>query len=366
MTIRLFFVITSMLITHTGVTQKQSIVKEDLNPRWQVAAGDQYQKFVDQQATTIYFSINPALYSNDNLVLEAEHPFSVLLNNTLLADRVQQLTISIDSLSTRYGTSGFFIAIHSTKPITTIGLSTKITSPVLFSVGKADENYLRADNRFRDFAITAILVLVIFLVSIIRLNPGLSVDFFSIQKIFSFRENEDDHYYYRVSSSTILFYVFTSLLIGLYIVMVTWFTDTHKSWSSTLNTSYWIMMFTWLKVSLYTLLFLFTKICIIYLVSTLFGIRAVAGYHFFNFVRVLLIAISVLTVVLVVYYIPHGQRVGFYNFLYAIIPWILGAWIVLGFFKLAARVHHSAFHLFSYICATELIPFLLILKVLNT
>lgn len=367
MPIRFIFVAVFLLFKVAAVGQGQFLVKQDLQSRWQIAVEDQYKAFDgEENPTTIYFNINLAVYGKDYLVLKATQPFSVLVNNTLLIEQVQDLSLSIDSLTVHYPSTDFFIAIHSTKPITPINLSTHIKSAVLISATRPEESYIKADTRFRDFAITAMLVLIVFLVSVIRLNPGLSSDFFSARKIFSFRENEDDHHYYRVTSGTILFYVLTSILISLYIIVVAKFTTVNFVTASLEGASYWMIMFTWLKLSLYTLFFLFIKITVIYLVSTLFGIRAIAGYHFFNFVRMLLVASGILTAVLVIYYIPHGQRLGFYNFLYTLIPWILGAWILLGFFKLAARVHHSAFHLFSYICITELIPFLLILKVLNT
>jgi hypothetical protein len=283
----------------------------------------------------------------------------------LIADRINAATFSVDSLAKRYEVTTLFIAIHSDHIITYDNLTTQIVSGVLHQTKSSEEIYVKARTTFRDFTITAVLALVIFLVSIIRLNPGLSSDYFSIRKIFSRRESEDDHYYYRVTSGTILFYVFTSLLLALYLMIVSRFTNATLGISGLLDASYGMLIFTWLKISVYILLFLFAKIVIIYLISMLFGIREIAGYHFFNFVRILLVTIGLFSVVLLVYFILHGQREGFYNFLYGAIPWILGGWILLGFLKLASRVQHSAFHLFSYICATELIPFFIIIEVLN-
>jgi hypothetical protein len=47
-----------------------------------------------------------------------------------------------------------------------------------------------------------------------------------------------------------------------------------------------------------------------------------------------------------------------------IISWILIGWMFLIILKLSKRMNHSKFHLFSYICATELIPLLITIKVL--
>jgi hypothetical protein len=44
--------------------------------------------------------------------------------------------------------------------------------------------------------------------------------------------------------------------------------------------------------------------------------------------------------------------------------WILVTWVILFFLKLTNRMHYGPFHLFSYICATEIIPVVLLIKVL--
>ena len=89
------------------------------------------------------------------------------------------------------------------------------------------------------------------------------------------------------------------------------------------------------------------------------------GFHFFNFTRLLLVFVGLLTLILITYHLLHGQQKGVYVFLLETVSWILGGWAILLFLKLTNRIPYAVFHLFSYICATEIIPFLLIVKVLN-
>jgi hypothetical protein len=355
----------AFLIFSSSVSAQQWFVKKDLGSEWLISDSATYTKFTEATVTTVYIRIPVKPFRTDYLCFTSSNPVSIFLNNVLIADDVQSDTLSIDSLAKQYNAAVLFLAMHSNHAITRKNLTTHIVSDVLLKTGSSEEVYLKTGTTFRDFTITAILVLIIFLVSIIRLNPGLSADYFSIRKIFSRRESEDDHYYYRVTSGTILFYVFTSLLLALYLMIVSRFTNATLGIEGLQDASYGLLIFTWLKISVYVLLFLFAKIILIYLISLLFGIREVAGYHFFNFVRILLVSIGLFSIVLLIYFILHGQRLGFYELLYAAIPWILGGWILLGFLKLASRVQHSAFHLFSYICATELIPFFIIIEVLN-
>lgn len=363
---RILLLFTFLIFSCDSSAQQQWIVKKDLQQEWLVSDSTAYTKFTeDATITTIYISVPVKQFRTDYFSFNSSNPVSVLLNNELIVDEVKSGVFSIDSLAKRYDAASLFIAIHSDHVITHSNLTTQIVSGVLHQVRSGEEAYIKASTTFRDFTITAVLALIIFLVSIIRLNPGLSSDYFSIRKIFARRESEDDHYYYRVTSGTILFYVFTSLMLSLYLMIVARFTHATLGINGLPEASYGMLIFTWLKISVYVLLFLFAKIIIIYLISLLFGIREVAGYHFFNFVRILLVTIGLFSIVLLIYFILHGQREGFYDFLYSVIPWILGAWILLGFLKLASRVQHSAFHLFSYICATELIPFFIIIEVLS-
>lgn len=344
----------------------QWVIKKDLRDTWLMSDSTTFKHYqAEASPTTLYVSIPVKTFRTDYLIIKSSNPLSILLNGVVIQDQVKEVTFSVDSLAKRYPASEFFFSLHSDVPLTAGNTEMYLASHVNYQATAPEESYLKASTTFRDFSITATLILIIFLVSIIRLNPGLSADYFSVRKLFSNRESEDDHYYYRVTSATILFYVFTSLMIALFLMVIIRFTDVRLGIEGIATASYGSLMATWLTVTVYVLIFLFIKIVIIYLISVLFGIREVAGYHFFNFVRILLVTIGILSLVLLTYFVLHGQGQTFYNFLFATLPWILGMWIVLGFFKLASRVRHSAFHLFSYICATELIPFFIIIEVLN-
>jgi len=344
----------------------QWVVKKDLRDAWLVSDSVNYKPYQDDSdATSLYMSFPVRTFKTDYLIVKSANPLSMLINGVVVLDGEKEFKLPIDSLSKRYAAENFFITLHSDERLSKDNLQTYLVSKVQHQATAPEESYLKTTTVFRDFSITAALVMIIFLVTIIRVNPGLSADYFSIRKLFSNRESEDDHYYYRVTSATILFYVFTSLMIALFLMVIIRFTGVRLGIEGISTASYWSLVFTWLGISLYVLIFLFIKIVIIYLISVLFGIREVAGYHFFNFVRILLITVGILSLILLIYFVLHGQGQSFYNFLFATLPWILGAWIVLGFFKLASRVRHSAFHLFSYICATELIPFFIIIEVLN-
>jgi len=356
-----------VVIAGGAVGQEHFIVKKDLQPDWLIYSAESYKDFSnskDRVTTTIYFSLKPARYRGDYLVLTSDYHFSVMLNGRLFLDQRKSSTLLMDSLSNLFPNSELFFAIHQEQKINPASLTTYIRSKTWVNTTRENKIIIfKKETFFRDFVITAVLILLIFLISIIRLNPGLSSDYFSVTKIFSLRENEDDQFYYRLTSANILFYVFTSTVLAFYLIVIGQSVETELS-GVRIN-GYLSSLLAWLKVSLIILTILFIKMLAIYLVASLFRVRDVAGFHFFNFIRLLLVFMGVLTLVLATDYLLHGQQKGFYSFLHETLSWILGGWAILLFLKLINRVPFSLFHLFSYICATEIIPFLLIVKVLN-
>jgi hypothetical protein len=355
-----------LVVIGSGAQCQEHFVIKDVQPDWLVFTEGSYASFSDSKepTRTIYFWLQPSGYKGDYLVLRSSGTFSVLLNGKLILDQRKSSTLSIDSVGKIFPNSAFFLTIHQEKEISQESLVTHICSKALLRKDDEGERVtLRKDTYFRDFVITTVLVLLIFLISVFRLNPRLSSDYLSAPKIFSLRDNEVDQFYYRLTSGNILFYVFTSMVIAFYLIILGQFVDVEIS--AIKLSGYPDSLLAWLKISLVIFVLLFVKMFIVYVVASLFGVGDIAGFHFFNFIRLLLVFMCLLTMVLVAYYVLHGQQKSFYGFLYGLVSWVLGGWVILLFLKLTNRVTYSVFHLFSYICATEIIPFLIIVKILN-
>lgn len=361
---RLALVVLFFLLRIMANGQDGHVIKKDLTQDMLIYSSGEFAKMDESKKSysTVYLQADHKQFKGDYLSVVAERPFSLFINNQLLIDNVKMITVPIDSLAGISSSPSLLFAIHQDQAIDLSKLTAYIMSKTIVTGRAENENIqsVRKGTSFRDFVVTAVLVMVIFLVSIVRLNPRLSSDYFSIGRIFSLRDYENEQVY-RLTSGSILFYVFVSLMLGFYFVVIHHFIIASQSMES----SYANTISLWFKTGGIILLMLFLKMGITYLVASLFGVTDVAGFHFFNFVRLVLIFMGLFTIVLTLYYILRGQAEGFYNFLYQTTLWVLGGWVVLLFLKLANRVRYTVFHIFSYICATEIIPFLLLVKVLN-
>jgi hypothetical protein len=341
------------------------VFKKELSSEWLQYVEEQFIPFDGQTAANVaYLKIKNSASEGGFLGVSSTSSLSVFVNNRLIATG-SSFMLNLDSLATRYSSNDLVFAFYSKQKISHETLRTGLCFPGTYNreVGYEEHGF---HFYFRDFVILGMLLLMMLVVAMIRLNPKLASDYFSVAKIFSFREGDESQLYTRIGSSTnILFYVYCSLLVGYYLfVLFHFLPDTYHTALNFVATGFWEAVLQWLKLSSIVFLLLCMKILLLFGFSYLFGMPEAGGIHFFNWVRLLVVFFGILSAVLFVYYIWHGRDQTLLVYMFRLVAWITAAWIILIFLKLAGKVNGSMFHLFSYICATELIPFLFIAKVL--
>jgi hypothetical protein len=313
---------------------------------------------------TIYFQLDPQTEAGNFLRTDSSRPYFIFINGKVCGEFEGPSTFPIDSLLQAEGRTSW-IAIRQ-KKINERDLHVEVISrgqrPAMEGVATAARPY----SPFRDFVvISGLLIILLFLVAA-RLNPKLASDYFSLSRIFASRDTDDSQASARITGgSNVQFYVLCSLLIGFYLLIVLYHLPAEYALPIHFQASdFWMIGLQWLKLSTLVFLALLVKLSIIFSLTRLFNMRGMARFHFFNWVRLLLVAIGASTVFLFMYFISRGEQPAYYvMFLFAMVGVLIG-WIVAAFFKLSGKSGHSMFHLFSYLCATEIIPLLITVKVL--
>jgi hypothetical protein len=359
------FLIFGLILSMNVSGQEKFTVKKDLRDQWLQFTNNTYAPVNGSPSglKSIHFSINANQYPGDKLIIRSARPYFLLMNGKLVSEHIGPLLLPMDSLAnTTYGqTLNFSVyqeKIHI-KDLQTLIVTERNGGPQL----SAD---FKPASFFKDFVIMAGLALIIFFVVMIRVHPKLAADYFSVTRILSLREAEDNQSHARFAiSSNVLFYVFSSLLLGLCLIIL--FYHLPSDYLLPLDfraVTFGGVVLQWLKLSFIVLMILFAKILVIYLLSNLFGMRGIAGIHFFNWIRLLLIISGSFSGILFIYFISRGYNEEVYVIMLSVIVAALIGWVVIVFLKLNNRIEHSMFHLFSYICATEVIPLLITIKVL--
>jgi len=90
----------------------------------------------------------------------------------------------------------------------------------------------------------------------------------------------------------------------------------------------------------------------------------VVRFQFFSFVRSLYVAVILMGVFAIIYFIGSFQNPRFYNHLLTAMCILLLTSNLFLYVKLLPRASVSHFHLFSYLCGSEIIPLMILTKVL--
>lgn len=356
-----------LLLPFTALFAQQKTAEvKDLQPGWMKYERGAYKLLTETQSSpgnTVYFNVEAGNFPGGFLSVTSARPFFVFFNGKLSGEYENRALFRLDSLAGAHYASSFFVAIHQAN-INSRDLKTTIITRQQYTAAATD--IFKPSTYFRDFVILSGLIIIILFLVTMRLNPKLSADYFSVIRIFSQREADDAQPNARLTSSAnIQFYVVCSLLLGFYLmVVVHHLPDEYALPLYFQERSFGTVVWQWIRMSAIVLAVFFTKILLIFALTRLFGLRGLARVHFFNWVRLLLIVFGVASVVLFIYFILRGQSPGFFVVFLSLITGTMTAWVLIVFLKLNSKSEHSMFHLFSYICATEIIPLLITIEVL--
>jgi hypothetical protein len=352
-----------LVLLLTEASWAAPVVVKDLRSDWLTYSNDRYLPLdVDHSVdiSTIYFPVDPASFKGQYLAASAPEEWSLFVNRKLVFSGKEKL-FNIDSLARKYP-GPLFLAVYSATGVSR--LSTAIVSlAVTNSAGEQMDK--RPPTFFRDYGILAAAALLLFFLALFRTNPQLTLDYFSFAKIFSVQERNENLLASRITSSAnLLFYVFCALLTGFLLSAVFYTGGSYFLVSRfvTIN-SFGAAFGVWMRLSLFILLLLAAKLAIVLFFSSLFNFRETVSFQFFNFLRFVLFTSVVMALLSLGYFIFKGEQIIFYERLVVLSLMLLSAGSVMVLIKLLARAPFSFFHLFSYLCASEIIPLVIIIKI---
>jgi hypothetical protein len=311
----------------------------------------------------LYFYLDAQHARGNYLEVESIKPFSFFVNGRLAQHcKTGKTSFSIDSLSSEF-TNALSFSIYrenANEPVQAKVVNYTSVLPTTFDPGK------RQSKTFSDFSILASGILLIGFVFLLRVNARITFDYFNVVKLFSLQEREENLTGTKISASfNLLIYLFGCLLTTLLL-----FNLYYRSGQTLILlgdlTKYSLYGITilWIIVSLILFIGLFTKLILLYSFSFLFNLSDLLTVQFFNFMRLLFFACILIMIFLIGYFVFEVQNSVSYARLIDLLVIAMLMWLPLIFFKLLGRASNKMFHLFSYLCTSEIFPVLFLIKVL--
>ncbi len=361
-----YFLLCFLFLNYFCSAQKQLFSSDNISSNWKIYKNREYQPYIATEgAKAIHFEMKKSRLKKEFLEIHSLHNFNLFINGCLTLKSTKEfLRLNLDSLRLKYSQNLSF-TIYSPTPLNDKTISIIVFKPL---IGKAESELgKRTNDGFLDFAILAFMILLMVFGILFRANPKLMFDYLNVAKIFSLRQREENLLSNRVASSTnILYYIFTSFLIAALLMVVI------QQGNTSINAAQYFKFdsalkgfLNWMLLGLLITGLLFCKLIIIYSFSMLFKLRGTLQLHFFNFVRVLILISIIISIILLALFVGYQSLTLYKYVLFFIANLIFICWIIATYLKLLTNTSFRFFHLFSYLCATEIIPIIVLLKIIS-
>jgi hypothetical protein len=353
---RLFILL--LFVTSSSFGQRVPIY--DLSKDWKVLEGNSYVDYNSGSGSdALYFTLDANKFRSYDLEISGAREFSVWINGKLVKQIDRGLVrFDVDSLSDLYHTP-MTVGVFAHK-----GLSRMKTSIVAFSAHLPDdEEMLRQKNHLRDFSTLGVIILVLGFLVMLRFNRRMLFDYFDFTKLLSLQERDESLVAGRITSRfSILIYMYLSAWCA-YLFLIT-FQHIGDNWiiGDFTVRSVGDGFLKWGQLTVVVGFILFIKVSIVLSLSIIFRLREGGSIQVLNYFRLISFLLMILSIVLIFYFILTTKSPHYYENLIVLTAWVMAGWGVLIFLKLLNKSTYSVFHLFSYLCASEFFPMIILFK----
>jgi len=233
------------------------------------------------------------------------------------------------------------------------------------AVEEAEVLVKRERNNMRDFFYVALISILLLTALYKWVFPVVFASLLKPKSVFYAEDFADGSARNRALSSDIVFYlVIFNLLLMLFIVTAVYYLDI-SFLRDILRQELNFMFLVWLSGSLVLLVLSILKLFWLKISTVIYGIGRIEFIHFFYMLRVfsyvLLLLVAVLLLGMSNEFMDVGQLMRFLLGMFFIL--YIGGISMLYFF-MTKKVGFKNYHLFSYLCTAELIPFLVVAKLI--
>ena len=301
-------------------------LRYDISNLWQ---------WTDNEKTVTFFIPDS---ENDVLVISNRNLFSVFVNKQLVVTETRKIKWSINEVRKNFGTP-VHLTITSENKLG--GLST-----ILVSTTKP--KYLRPVNNSAGLITIVWLTLLTGFIALLKIWPQTIRAYFNIQQVFSVRNTAESLVSIRTTAfNNIFVYVFLSLLVVGNLVAFQLIEPT-----LTAQMKWLVILF----------LMLMLKIVLVNFLARVFKISEFASVQFYNFIRLLVVFFSASSVFLLCFFMIDEKAIEWRWYFMIVFLVTLLLFQMVTAVKLFKRSSYTAFHLFSYLCFSEIIPATVLLK----
>jgi hypothetical protein len=313
-------------------------------------------------------------YQSYLLLVGAPREASLLINQNVVAHYAQGGTqvYPIDSLRSLYGDSCLVTLYHRPLSLAEVQLAVVGQQTLPVTEGHVGEEFLkvqqRASRSFDNFFVLALVLILAGMAMLRNLFPRVFSSYYSLSEVLSDRvPNSSSAFSYKLGGPGQLLFIIVYSALFAFLLLVLLYAAGYwpeVGWLGA-DPGFGTFLWSWLRLLAVVLLLQLVKYFMLQITAGIFNFQEFASVHYFDFLRISQMFFSLLlaAVALVFLSLPLDVAHGADILLKVILVFALLR-VGLIFFKLMQLANFRKTYLFSYLCATEILPLLVGLKLL--
>jgi hypothetical protein len=278
------------------------------------------------------------------ILISGRQNFDVFVNNRLVGNETKRFKMPI---SKTFGPR--VLSIFSGNGVDQLSLS---------FISLAEQDFFgRKPDSVSSALIFLCILLTVALILLIRTSGSSALEYFNLIKLFSLRGTEDSAQIIRITSANnIFYYLFCSALLAVNLYVL-------YEGNTLLSLSFVAVMVGVLKLMALVFAVLIGKVFLLSSLASIFKLTDFGPAQFHNYVRLLLVSFIFCSAILLILVMLDADFSAWFSRLSYFIVGMSIVFVGITFLKLMARGGFTVFHLFSYLCASEIIPLIILLNV---
>jgi len=351
-------------IASQNSSDTERIISVDLKDGWMEYKEGQYNiiSHPTRNRKLIHFFITAKLAQEGKLKIDLPAESSIFVDNKLKIYSPIDSSYFLDP-SSLLGSKHEILVSISGLNLSSKNLETVIVNNSFKEIKKVKE---RSRSGFKDFFLFAFLIGAALTAFLRNTSQNISVEYFEVVRALNFRSREELIFKGKFfSTPNPLFYFVSSFLAAL--LAISLFSLSPTSFRPNLalpNLTFLQLLGYQFILTGVIYLWVLIKWLIIRYLSELFRLRNFSAIHFFSYERFSFLILLLINTLVISFFLIFGQETEIYQFIITVIILAAGFRVVLMFFKLLNESTYKSLHLFSYLCATEIIPYLIAIKLI--
>jgi hypothetical protein len=309
----------------------------------------------------IFLTIDRSVPDSARLRLTIGAHTSLFINKKIVDFKSKGVTLNyaIDSLFERHIAFGdqLTIMLRHSRYVTV--RDSEIVRPVQRSTPASALPLLRGETEFENALIVLVLVILTLLTYIKLGHDDIWRGFMNWSGILSLKDHGDNIYKLRPFEKGTFIIVFAHALLGATALLGFLYLSASPYFVAGGVLS---VVLKWLVLTLLLFVLAYGKYFLVKSFTRLFAIKRASRIHFFNHIRMSMMILMALIVVELMVIFGYQQVALFHWFMNVTVVLLLLKSLMISI-KLVKISTFRKFHLFSYLCATEIIPAIILVKI---